>query len=135
MIKGLAQAAVFGMRHDRVVRRVIECQQPAFPASLCRFRGGALQDLRRKSLEFAGIVYRQRPCVRRVLDIVVEVGLCCRERLHDFPEALLLLFRQVYTGQAKVAQGVGYRVPLRLTGGRGHAAFDPGIGLLQPDVL
>ena len=135
VVEGFAQAAVLGVRHDGVIGREIEGQQPAVTVALRSLSGGALLHLRRQPLEFGGIVDRQRPRVRGVLDVVVEIGLYRGERLHDLPEALLLLVGKINARQAEIPQGMGDGVPACLVGVRRQAAVHPGVRLLQPGVL
>ena len=71
-VEHLAQLAVVGVPHDRVVGRVVERQQHALAVALARLGGGAFDDLRRQSrqlslrLQCAGSRHRTRPecCAR-----------------------------------------------------------------------
>jgi len=89
----------------------------------------------RQSFEFVRLVDGERPGVRGVLDPVVEVGLRRRQRLHDLPEALLLLVRQVHASQVEIPQRVGDDVAARLAGLCREMAVHPGVGLLQARIL
>ena len=135
VIKGFAQRAIFGVCHDGVVRRKIEGQHPAFTTSLRSLRSGALQNLRRQSLEFGGIVHGQGPGVRGILDVVVEIGLDGGEGLHDLPKSRLLPIGEIHSREVKIPQCLRDGVSPCLAALCRQAAVHAGVGLLQPGIL
>ncbi len=123
------------MRHNRVIRGIVERQQPAVQLFEGGVIGGPCDGLFRQPGELFGVAYVQRPGVRGVLDVVFEAGLCRREFLHDRLESVLGLFFEVDAGQVKVAQRVvdGAAAGLGGTGGQGFP--DMRIGTLQLLIL
>jgi hypothetical protein len=56
VVHGLAQATVFGVRHDRMVGREVQRQEPAITIAFGGFGGGAFECLRGQAGEILGIV-------------------------------------------------------------------------------
>ena len=95
----------------------------------------ARDHLRRQAGDFAVVLDMQTPRIGCVLNVVLEGGLSCGERLHDFLEAGLFVVGQIHARQAKVAQRVFDHAFLCAASGVRQALIHGGVGLLQPRVL
>ena len=123
------------MLHNRVIRRVVERQQPAFDIFMLSILRCPVDDLLRNARERVTFCYVHGPGIRCILNVMLKAGLDCCEFLHYHFEAILAGFFQVDARKVKVSQSMFDRAAAGLAGIGGQGLADMGIGALQSLVL